>query len=82
MALELGSNDIRVNCILPGVVDSPLSKVDGKLIPVAAKSVQNMVIKRAIDTNEIADLVLFLLSPLSAMITGEAVVIDGGWSLT
>ncbi|ODM86946.1 L-xylulose reductase [Orchesella cincta] len=36
------------------------------------------VIKRAIDSNEVADLVMFLLSPLSAMITGETVVVDGG----
>ncbi|ODM87621.1 L-xylulose reductase [Orchesella cincta] len=38
------------------------------------------IIKRAIDPNEIADLVMFLLSPLSAMITGETVVVDGGAS--
>ncbi len=37
-----------------------------------------LVIKRAIEPNEVADSVLFLLSPLSAMITGEIVTIDGG----
>lgn len=37
-----------------------------------------LVIKRPIETNEVADSVLFLLSPLSAMITGEIVTIDGG----
>jgi len=39
---------------------------------------KRMVIKRFITTNEIADLVMFLLSPLSTMIVGESVLIDAG----
>lgn len=81
MAVELGRHHIRVNCILPGPVDTPLTKVDGVPIPEVQTVLDQMVIKRQIEPNEVARLALFLLSPLSAMITGQSIKIDGGWKL-
>ncbi|CAL8129023.1 unnamed protein product [Orchesella dallaii] len=79
VALELGPHNIRANSISPGLIDSPMAKLD---IPTVRNMVnrflQETVIKRAIEANEVADLVLFLLSPLSAMITGENILIEGG----
>lgn len=83
MAIELGAHSIRVNCILPGTTNTPMlqnsqSKPENDEF---IKEVLNarMIVKRLIEPNEIADLVMFLLSPLSSMIVGEAVVIDGGF---
>ncbi len=40
------------------------------------------LINRLVDPNELADLAIFLLSPAASMITGETVVIDGGYTIT
>ncbi|CAL8128804.1 unnamed protein product [Orchesella dallaii] len=81
MSLELGPHNIRANCVGPGLVDAPLARIKS---PHMTRAIEKVLarnsIKRAIDTNEIADLVMFLLSPLSAMINGETVMIDGGFS--
>ncbi|ODM94298.1 L-xylulose reductase [Orchesella cincta] len=79
MALELGPHNIRANSISPGLIDSRWQKLNNPTVQqMVERFMQETVIKRPIDPNEIADLVLFLLSPLSAMITGENILIDGG----
>ncbi|CAL8128802.1 unnamed protein product [Orchesella dallaii] len=80
MSAELGPHNIRANCVAPNVVDTPMVKVtDPVVLDNLNRFIARNSIKRAIDPNEVADLVLFLLSPLSAMITGETVMIDGGF---
>lgn len=83
MAVELGPHKIRVNCILPGYVDTPMT-VRGNLPQEMQEVIEiwrkKMFGGRGIDPNEIADLVIFLLSPLSNMITGQGIVIDGGYT--
>lgn len=82
MAVELMPNNIRVNCIVPGLVDTPMTKQDNiseELAEALAAKTNKMLRKRAVLPDEIADLVIFLLSPLSKMITGQGVVIDGGF---
>lgn len=82
MAIELGSQNIRVNCILPGTTNAPMFFQHQSLpgIEELQKSMgARMIIKRLIEPNEVADLVMFLLSPLSSMIVGESIVIDGGF---
>lgn len=80
MAVELGTHGIRVNCIHPGAVDSPMAKdAQGNVNEQCQRLINQIVLKRLVDPNEIADLALFLLSPLSSMITGEEVSISGGW---
>jgi len=79
MAIELGQHNIRVNAISPGSVDTPLLQQVVQDDPQFIEEVQKrMIIKRFITTNEIADLVMFLLSPLSTMIVGESVLIEAG----
>lgn len=80
MAVELGPHKIRVNCILPGAIETPMVSVEGQ--PGLQKMLSKMVIQRTIKPSEIGDLVMFLSSPLSTMITGTEVVIDGGYSTT
>ncbi|ODM93429.1 L-xylulose reductase [Orchesella cincta] len=78
-AVELAAHNIRTNCIAPGLVDTPMARIED---PVLQTNIQKLIsrcpIKRTIDTNEIVDLVMFVLSPLASMITGETTVIDGG----
>lgn len=79
-AVEGAASGVRVNAICPGAVQTPiLSHLEQAGIDktaLAAMSPQN----RIADPNEIAALVLFLLSDASSFITGAAVPVDGGWS--
>jgi NAD(P)-dependent dehydrogenase (short-subunit alcohol dehydrogenase family) len=73
-ASELGKDKIRVNCICPGGIDTPL-------IAKAARPQQaalGIPLSRLGTPEDIADLVLFLASDDSRYITGTAMVIDGG----
>jgi NAD(P)-dependent dehydrogenase (short-subunit alcohol dehydrogenase family) len=72
-ACELGKDNIRVNCICPGGIDTPL--VAKTVRPDAARGIP---LARLGTGADIADLVLFLASDESRWITGTAMVIDGG----
>lgn len=79
MAVELAKHNIRVNCMCPGGVDTPMLSS----VPVqTAECLKRHLINRLIDPNELADLAIFLLSSAASMITGESVVIDGGYTIT
>ena len=70
-ALELAPRGIRVNCICPGAVDTPM-------LDPSALDVSRLPIPRAGTANEIATLVAFLASDAAAYCTGAEVVVDGG----
>ncbi|MCY3831449.1 MAG: SDR family NAD(P)-dependent oxidoreductase [Chloroflexi bacterium] len=80
LVLELSPHGITINCVAPGAVITPRNLNDdpdyearwGSLIPVG----------QAIQTSDIANAVLFLASTESARITGQAIVVDGGWTST
>ncbi len=69
---------VRVNCILPGLIDTPGSQnVEGKL-GTFDSFVETIPTGRAGQPEEVARLILFLVSEDSAYISGTSVVIDGG----
>jgi len=75
MALELGKHKIRANSVSP----TGAATIMATLLPEAAGAVIGRAVDpRPVTPEEIADTVLFLLSPLSGMITGEDVLIDAG----
>lgn len=80
MAVELAPAGIRVNCIAPTFVKTPLT--DGMFAdPAFAAFVDRMIPMGALATPEhIAAAVVYLASPAAAMITGHSLVIDGGWT--
>src|SRR5258708_6379301 len=80
MALDYALHQIRVNCICPGFVRTPMAKA---LLEDPIKE------KRLVDTHplgrlgtpeDVANAVLFLASDLASWITGSALVVDGGFS--
>ncbi len=79
-ALEYGPR-IRVNCVSPGMIRTPLSeglfRMPGLIDPLLAA----LPAGRAGTAEEVADAVVFLCSPGAAFITGANLVIDGGQSL-
>ncbi len=76
LALELGEYNITVNCISPGMVNQ--TPFDAGM-PI--KQTDKNCLKRMGYTDEVANLVVFVLSDESNFITGNNFVIDGGRSL-
>lgn len=80
MALEWGAHNIQVNGVAPTVILTPMgAKVWGdpaKSAPMLAK----IPLGRFGQPVEVADLILFLASPASDLITGETILIDGGYT--
>lgn len=77
-ALELGTENIRVNSIHPGAIDTQMTR-DTFTTDEAKQAIANTVpLKRLGTPEDVANLVLFLASDESSYITGTAQIIDGG----
>ena len=86
LAIELGPDSIRVNAILPGLVDGPRIRAVIKAKADAAGMGENAQTERAVETtslrcfvsqNDIANMALYLASPFGATISGQSMAIDG-----
>ena len=78
-ALEVAHRRIRVNCVCPGSVDTPMLQSENETDErTLAPYIYPM--GRACTAEEVAGLYHFLASDESAMITGTAIIIDGGYS--
>jgi NAD(P)-dependent dehydrogenase (short-subunit alcohol dehydrogenase family) len=76
-AVELGPAGIRVNAVAPGVVWTP--RVSAFLGDEGhRRNVENTPIGRVAQPADIAAVILFLSSDLSAYVTGQTLVVDGG----
>ncbi len=85
-ALDYADKGIRVNVILPGVVDTPIHHQFGQEIsPEELEAnmkelLSRQPISRMISPDEISPMVLFLASDESCMCTGGIYPVDGGWT--
>jgi NAD(P)-dependent dehydrogenase (short-subunit alcohol dehydrogenase family) len=82
MAIDHGRQGIRVNCICPGDVDTPMLPEDARMRGLKWEDYlagcANRPLGRIGTTDEIAKAVLFLASDDSSFMTGAAMVVDGG----
>lgn len=81
MALELGPHKIRVNAVAPTITMTPMgTKVWGD--PLKSEPMLGRIpLGRFAEPSDVADAVLFLASEESAMITGEVLLVDGGFTI-
>ena len=79
LAHEVGADNIRVNCILPGAVLTERQKELWFTEAYKAEILSRQSIKRMILPEEVARLVLFLAADDSSAITSQSYVIDAGW---
>jgi meso-butanediol dehydrogenase / (S,S)-butanediol dehydrogenase / diacetyl reductase len=86
MARDLAPHGIRVNCLVPGPIDTPMpagafEKLPEEQRPAArAAAVSRNMIKRFGTAEEVASVALFLASPAASYITGAMIPVDGGWT--
>jgi NAD(P)-dependent dehydrogenase (short-subunit alcohol dehydrogenase family) len=82
LAAEFGPKSVRVNAILPGAVDTDMYRTMNDK-PEKTAFVTNLhALKRVATPQEIARTVLYLASEDSAFVTGAALLVDGGASIT
>jgi len=79
LAHELGADNIRVNCILPGAILTERQKKLWFTEAYMAEILSRQALKRMIFPEEVARLALFLAADDSGAITSQSYVIDGGW---
>lgn len=81
-ALDLAASEIRVNCVNPGIVETQLFENAGVLTPEELREKEQFFpLKRFGQPRDIALAIIFLLSDASSWITGDSLVIDGGYTL-
>ena len=79
LARELGESNIRVNCVMPGAIMTDRQRRLWMTPAYAAEIIQRQSLKRELQAEDVARLVLFLAAHDSAGITNQSYVIDGGW---
>lgn len=79
LAREVGVDNINVNCIAPGAFPTDAEKIHPNPEGYEALILQNQAIQRRGRPEDIANAVLFFASPLSDFISGQSLLVDGGW---
>lgn len=91
IAKEVGPYGIRCNCLVPGSIDTELLQNYHKRIAgergisveeVRAENLQTVPLKAISTPEDIANMALFLASDQARTITGQAINVDAGWTLT
>ena len=82
LAQQYADCGIRVNCVLPGPIDTPLLQRSFPDMDAERRCAQRIPLKRIGRPEEVANMVAFLVSSDAAYITGGAFPVDGGVSST
>jgi NAD(P)-dependent dehydrogenase (short-subunit alcohol dehydrogenase family) len=80
LALELAPKKITVNAIAPGYIDTPGTNVSSNE-EVRKQTIAMIPLARTGQPEDIANAVLFLASDKTDYITGQIIIVDGGWTL-
>ncbi|MED4955070.1 SDR family NAD(P)-dependent oxidoreductase [Paenibacillus sp. FSL R5-0527] len=90
MAIELARHNILVNAICPGIVETPMKhreRIEGGLIrgmtaeEIYAEDCSQIPLGRTAEVRDVANVALFLASPLSSYMTGQAINVTGGMTM-
>ncbi len=82
MALELGEAGIRVNTLCPTFIATELSRASLSDPEFSRYVLDNIKLRRLGTLEDVMGPVVFLASPAAALITGAALLVDGGWTAT
>ena len=79
LALDYGKYNVKVNSISPGYINEGMSKMSFKDKKKRQERLNRMIIKRWGNPKDLYGAIDFLISDKSNYITGQDLVIDGGW---
>ena len=82
LAVEFGADNVRVNCIAPGLIKTDFARALWDNPETLKASNARTPLGRIGDPDEIAGAAVFLASPAGAYMTGQTIVIDGGQTIT
>jgi NAD(P)-dependent dehydrogenase (short-subunit alcohol dehydrogenase family) len=84
LALDLATYGIRVNCICPGITDTPMFRFHVNTTPDPERTLRErfnrVPLRRPLAPREIADSVLYLAGTESSGVTGTSLVVDAGYT--
>ncbi|MEY2993624.1 MAG: hypothetical protein RL357_559, partial [Pseudomonadota bacterium] len=78
LAVEFGPDNVRVNCIAPGLIKTDFAKALWEDEKMLAERNQTTPLRRIGEPDEIAGAAVYLASPAGRFMTGQSLVIDGG----
>ena len=82
LAVELAPDNIRVNAVAPGLIETEMTRsLFGSAEKLASRVREKVPLKRAGTPADIAKAIVFLASDDASFICGETLVVDGGWLL-
>lgn len=81
-ALEFAGGGVRVNAVLPGLVQTPLTQRHFDNPDVQAAFVERIPLGRAAQPDEIAGPSLFLASDEASYVSGASLLVDGAWAVS
>ncbi len=79
-AIAFGTRGVRINCINPGWIETPMTAPIREMEGIAAQMMAQTPMGRMGRPEEIAKAALFLASDDSSYMTGASLVVDGGWT--
>jgi len=86
LALDLAADGIRVNCVCPGITDTPMFRAHVGTTPdpeaTLRERISRVPLGRTLEPAEIANAILYLSSDQSSGITGTSLVVDAGYTAT
>ncbi len=80
MAVELGPHNVRVNTLCPTFIETPMTKPFFADPAFKAAVVDKIKLGRVGQVEDLTGAIVFLASDAAALMTGSALVIDGGWT--
>ena len=82
LAVELGPSGIRVNAIAPGIVQTRFAAALTSNDVVVDKYLDRTPLRRVGEPGDVAGVALLLASDAAGYITGETIVVDGGYTIS
>ena len=77
LSREGARRNIRANAIAPGVISTAMAETIPESVRV--EMLKNVPLNRFGETREVAEVALFLCSPLASYVTGQTIEVNGGW---
>jgi NAD(P)-dependent dehydrogenase (short-subunit alcohol dehydrogenase family) len=80
-AIDYSKDDIRVNCVCPGVIATPMTTSSKEVTERLRPAIEIAPMARMGTPEEVADAVMFLCSAQASFVQGHALVVDGGYTI-